>query len=88
MVAETKTSPQDVCSVNYVLMYHGDLTWKLRNKINNFCLCGPRLHLPDISDSSLTVHLFVQVVHILVTDRLVGRSNKILTVPISICHSC
>ena len=45
---------------------HGDLTWKQGKSVqydrNNFCLCRPGFHVPDISDSSRTVHIFDQVV--------------------------
>ena len=38
----------------------------------------PRFHVPDVSDSSRTVYIFVQIVHVPAsTGRLVGRSNKI-----------
>ena len=51
---------------NYSAVRHGDLTGKqgksVQYGINDFCLCRPGLHVPDISDSSRTVHIFDQVV--------------------------
>ena len=45
---------------------HGDLTRKLgkfvQYEINDFWLYRPGFHVPDISDSSRTVHIFDQVV--------------------------
>ena len=67
------------------MMDHGDLTGKLgkivhctvRNK--RFLLVPARVPcIPDISDSSHTLHIFVQVLHVLATGRLVCRSNRIL----------
>ena len=55
-------------------------------EIYDFCLCRPGFYVPDISDSSRTVLTFVQVVHAPATNRLVGRSNKILTLTTSICR--
>ena len=73
-------------------MRHRDLTGKLEKfvqyKINYFCLCRPGFHVPDISDSSRTVYIFVQVLHLPATGKLVGRSNRIHNVPTSICPSC
>ena len=48
-------------------------------------LCRPGFYVPDLSNSSRTVHKFVQVVS--ETSSLDGRSNKILTVPTAICCS-
>ena len=49
-----------------MLTYHVDLTEKqgksVQYDINDFSLCRPGFHVPDISDSSRTVHIFVQVV--------------------------
>ena len=55
---------------------HGDPIGKLgkfvQYEINNFCLCRPGFHVTEISDSSPTVQIFVQVVHVPATGRLVG----------------
>ena len=61
--------------------HHGELTGQLgkcvQYEVNDFCLFRPGFRAPDISYSSR----IVQVVHVLATSRLVGRSNKILTMP-------
>ena len=62
---------------------HDGLTGKLgksvQYKINNFCLCRPRFHLPDISNSSRTVHIFVQpVTYLKRAEQLDGQIEYIL----------
>ena len=73
-----------VCTIGQV---HSDLTGQLgkfmQYEINYVCLCRPGFHVPDISDFSRTVQLCVQVVRIPAMGRLVGRSNRIHTVPTS-----
>ena len=54
----------------------------VRNK--RFVLVPAVFYVPDVSDSRRTVHTFLKVVHVPATSRLVGRANKMLTVPTSI----
>ena len=67
---------------------HGDLTGELgmfvQYEIYALRLCRPGFHVPDISDSSRIVHIFV--VRVPATGKLVELSNFIETVPITICR--
>ena len=60
----------------WLFLVSRDFTGKLGKfeqfKIKDFCLCQSRFYVPDISDSSRNVPIFVQVVYVPATGRLVG----------------